>query len=300
MVGFVISPSTIWRTRGSLGVERRASVKTWRARKATVRSTMVGTAGVGTAFMLSTLAGLSTGIGGLLMVYQKDLSYEKLGLWQGAAGGFMLCVSFVDLLPEVFDTGVSYISSGLLFSVGVGVIAALKYLVPEPDLTKLGAEDENTASVLWSGILTAFGIGIHNFPEGIAVFISTLQGIELGLPLAIAIGLHNIPEGMAVALPIYFATQNKFRAFLISLISGLAEPLGVLLVILFSRGVLDKEVVALMLSTVAGIMVSLSVFELIPQAVEHAGKKAATVTTIFGFLSMSALLVGVDHLGLKV
>eukprot|EP00190_Bangiopsis_sp_CCMP1999_P003373 CAMPEP_0198730784 /NCGR_PEP_ID=MMETSP1475-20131203/26255_1 /TAXON_ID= ORGANISM="Unidentified sp., Strain CCMP1999" /NCGR_SAMPLE_ID=MMETSP1475 /ASSEMBLY_ACC=CAM_ASM_001111 /LENGTH=273 /DNA_ID=CAMNT_0044493647 /DNA_START=197 /DNA_END=1018 /DNA_ORIENTATION=+ len=256
---------------------------------------------VPTAFVLSTLAGLSTAIGGVFMVLQRDLSYQKLGYWQGAAGGFMLCVSFIDLLPEVFHEGVSYLQSGALFALGVGIIAALKYFVPEPDLAILKRqEDENLRAVLWSGMLTALGIGIHNFPEGIAVFISTLQGIDIGLPLAIAIGLHNIPEGMAVALPIFFATKNKWRAVQMALLSGIAEPLGVLVVILFAKDGLSNETVGLMLSTVAGIMVALSVIELIPQAYEHSGGKGAVLSTIGGFAGMTAILKTIESFGLKV
>lgn len=238
--------------------------------------------------------------GGLLMVLQKDLSYEKLGYWQGAAGGFMLCVSFVDLLPEVLSEGVAYWQSGLLFLLGIGVIAALKLFVPEPDLAVLKGKDENLRAVLWSGLLTALGIGIHNFPEGIAVFISTLRGIEVGLPLAVAIGLHNVPEGMAVALPIYFATGNKWRAVQLALISGLAEPIGVLFVILFSKNIMTGEVVGLMLSTVAGIMVALSFLELVPQAVKHSGVKGAALSTTGGFLAMTAILKAIESVGLKV
>eukprot|EP00871_Galdieria_phlegrea_P002463 jgi/Galph1/3217/GphlegSOOS_G1905.1 len=217
------------------------------------------------ALLLTTLAGISTGIGGILVVLQSSLSYERLGWSQGAAAGFMLSVSAFDLLPEALEdiTLIHVLSSA---TIGALFFLLLKLFIPEPDLSQI--EDGNSQidkqtrkQVLVSGLLTAIGIGIHNFPEGIAVCFASLKGIQFGLPLAIAIGLHNIPEGMAVALPVYFATKNRYKAIQLAFLSGVAEPAGVLLVIFFAKHILTQVIVAYLLAAVAGIMSILSLVD---------------------------------------
>ncbi|GJD09311.1 Zinc transporter ZTP29 [Galdieria sulphuraria] len=186
------------------------------------------------ALLLTTLAGISTGIGGILVVLQSSLSYPKLGIWQGAAAGFMLSVM----------------------------------LIPEPDLSQVPE------------IEVAMGIAIHNFPEGIAVCFASLKGIRFGVPLAIAIGLHNIPE-----------------AFL----SGLAEPAGVVLVVFFAKYFLTETFVAYLLAAVGGIMSSLSIVELVPQAWKYAGMRNGFLSITGGFLLMTLLLktVSLLHIGIE-
>eukprot|EP00871_Galdieria_phlegrea_P004597 jgi/Galph1/5138/GphlegSOOS_G3756.1 len=236
------------------------------------------------ALLLTTLAGISTGIGGILVVLQSSLSYERLGWSQGAAAGFMLSVSAFDLLPEALEdiTLIHVLSSA---TIGALFFLLLKLFIPEPDLSQI--EDGNSQidkqtrkQVLVSGLLTAIGIGIHNFPEG----------IQFGLPLAIAIGLHNIPEGMAVALPVYFATKNRYKAIQLAFLSGVAEPAGVLLVIFFAKHILTQVIVAYLLAAVAGIMSILSLVELAPQAWKYAGARNGILSIIIGFLCMTLLL----------
>lgn len=150
------------------------------------------------ALGLSTLAGLSTGLGGLVVVFYPDLSSHRLGLWQGAAAGFMVSVSALDLAPTALED-LSVWSAIPAFAVGFGGLLLLRAVIPEPDLARMAlvkADDESSRAVLWSGLLTAMGIAIHNFPEGIAVCAASLRGFQFGAPLALAIALHNIPEGM--------------------------------------------------------------------------------------------------------
>lgn len=253
------------------------------------------------ALALSSLAGASTGLGGLITVLQRDPSVHRLGLWQGAAAGFMLSVSFFDLAPTALED-LDLFPAGMFFLIGAAIFALLKQYVPEPDMDVLLKEDMDTREVLWSGILTAAGISLHNFPEGIAVCVASLRGIKFGLPLAIAIGLHNIPEGIAVALPLYYATRNKMYAVRIAFWSGMAEPAGVLfvLVLLHFSGELTRSAVAAGMSAVTGIMVVLSVMELMPQAVKHAGKKSGLGATALGLVFMTALMRTLDHFGLGV
>lgn len=257
------------------------------------------------ALALSSLAGASTGLGGLLMVLpgvQSDLTTRRLGLWQGAAAGFMLSVSCFDLAPSVLEE-LPWVPALFYFAVGAAMFVLLKLCIPEPDLSAFAkTNDASLRQVLWSGLLTALGISLHNFPEGIAVGVASLKGIHFGLPLALAIGAHNIPEGMAVALPIYFATRKKSYAVKLAFLSGMAEPAGVLF--LFAAihlfGSLTKFTVAAMLSAVAGIMVILSIIELYPQARKHAGSKDALLSTVAGLCIMTVVLRVISRLGFAV
>lgn len=252
------------------------------------------------AILLSTIAGASTGLGGLISV-QQNLSVHRLGLWQGTAAGFMLSVSFVDLMPAVFQD-LDSLSALIFFMLGALVFTLLKFYIPEPEIESYCKEDLAAKNVLWSGILTAAGISLHNFPEGVAVCVASLRGVQFGLPLAIAIGLHNIPEGMAVALPLYYATRNKNYAMRMALLSGMAEPAGVLFVLaaIHVSGELAQSTVAKGMSAVAGIMVILSIMELFPQAVKYAGARPALGATFAGLVTMTALMHALEYLGLSV
>lgn len=252
------------------------------------------------ALLLSTIAGASTGLGGILSV-QQNLSAQRLGLWQGIAAGFMLSVSFVDLMPAVLED-LAVLPALFYFFLGAMLFLLLKQFIPEPEIEAYCKDDKAARDVYWSGILTAAGISLHNFPEGVAVCVASLRGIKFGLPLAIAIGLHNIPEGMAVALPLYYATRNKVYAMQMAFLSGMAEPAGVLfiLAIIHVSGELSQSAVAKGLSAVAGIMVVLSLLELIPQAVKHAGNRAAILGSLSGLFVMTAMLRLLDYLGLSV
>mmetsp|Transcript_18664 Transcript_18664/g.39244 ORF Transcript_18664/g.39244 Transcript_18664/m.39244 type:complete len:390 (-) Transcript_18664:848-2017(-) len=266
------------------------------------------------AITLSTLAGLSTGIGGILMVMQNNLDFRRLGLWQGCAAGFMLAVTFLDLIPEVIHDSTSQgalTTAFLWFVAGAGFFLLLKCFVPEPDFDTLisargdgqeqdGSDEVRSRSVseyrevLWSGFTVAIALALHNFPEGVAVCFGSLRGVSFGATLALAVALHNIPEGAAVALPVYFATRDKAYAVKVAFLSGLAEPAGVLVFIFLTRSAINFTFVGFMLSAVAGIMTVLSVTELLPLAVKHAGWVGATLTSVGSFLAMGILL-GVIH-----
>ncbi|KAJ9506049.1 hypothetical protein QJQ45_016645 [Haematococcus lacustris] len=151
-----------------------------------------------------------------------------------------------------------------------------------------GAKREARRKVLLSGLITALGIALHNFPEGVAVFLASLKSPSIGVSLAIAIALHNIPEGVAVALPVYFATGSRWRGFQYAFVSGLAEPAAVVVLgIVFRAFNMDKVVIDCLLAAVGGIMAFLSLHELLPLAIEHAGKQAAVLCMFGGMAIMS-------------
>jgi len=144
-----------------------------------------------------------------------------------------------------------------------------------------------------AGILITLGIAIHNFPEGLAVFMSSLSSIRLGIVLAVAIALHNIPEGLAVAMPIFYATNSKKKAFLYSFLSGFAEPLGAVLALLILMPVLSSTIIYFCLAFVAGIMVFISFDELLPLSCECGGYHLSISGILLGMfiMALSTLLL---------
>jgi len=144
--------------------------------------------------------------------------------------------------------------------------------------------------VLYSGIVTAIGISLHNFPEGMAVFLGSMKGLRVGVNLALAIALHNIPEGVAVALPVYFATQSKWQAFKLATLSGFAEPLGVIIVAYLFPSSLSPEILEGLLGAVGGVMAFLTLHEMLPLAFDYAGQKQAVKAVFLGMAFMSASL----------
>jgi ZIP family zinc transporter len=136
------------------------------------------------------------------------------------------------------------------------------------------------------GVFTAIAIAVHNFPEGIATFISTFDSIETGIAIAVAVAIHNIPEGVAVAVPIYAATRSKRKAFTISFLSGLAEPLGALLAWLVLMPFISPMMMDLVFAGVAGIMVFISLDELLPASREY----GANHISLYGLLAGMAIM----------
>ncbi|GAX76644.1 hypothetical protein CEUSTIGMA_g4090.t1 [Chlamydomonas eustigma] len=166
---------------------------------------------------------------------------------------------------------------------------------PEKLRSEKAARREAKKRVLLSGLITAIGIALHNFPEGVAVFLGTMKSPTIGISIACAIALHNIPEGVAVALPVYFATGSRWLGFKYAFLSGLAEPAAVVLLGLIFPTNLDKVVVDCLLAAVGGIMAFLALHELLPLAIEHAGREAAVSALFLGMAIMSGNLFLLDN-----
>ncbi|XP_023729766.1 zinc transporter ZTP29 [Lactuca sativa] len=256
------------------------------------------------ALSLSMVGGLSTSLGALFVILAKAPNLKMLGLLQGFAAGLMLSISFFDLAHNAINS-IGFLKGNLWFFGGVIFFAIIANFIPEPSLAptadskskkKYGDEGgkdvmkKHRRQVLFSGIITAVGISLHNFPEGMAVFLGSLKGLRVGLNLALAIALHNIPEGVAVALPVYFATQSKWQAFKLATVSGLAEPLGVIIVAYLFPSSLDPEILEGLLGAVGGVMAFLTLHEMLPLAFDYAGQKQAVKAVFFGMAFMSASL----------
>jgi ZIP family zinc transporter len=220
----------------------------------------------------------------------------------------MLYVSFVDLFPSADESLVLTIGSKgswvavLSFFAGVILMAAIDLLVPENKLNNelvdgmnLFTEkvtSKNTKSSLYrTGIITAVAIAIHNFPEGIVTFFSALHDPVLAVSITIAIALHNIPEGISIYVPIYYATGDKKKAFGFSLLSGLAEPLGAIVGFLILKPFLTDTLFGVLFAVVAGIMVYISLDELIPSARIYGEAYLSVLGLIAGMLVISLSLL---------
>nr|GMD67409.1 zinc transporter ZTP29 [Ipomoea batatas] len=256
------------------------------------------------ALGLSMLGGLSTSLGALFVIINQTPNLKMLGLLQGFAAGLMLSISFLDLAHNALNS-IGFLRGNLWFFAGVIFFALVSSFIPEPTLSptsnlqnkKKGGDDggkdimkKHRRQVFYSGIVTAIGISLHNFPEGMAVFLGSIKGLRVGINLALAISLHNIPEGVAVALPVYFATQSKWQAFKIATLSGLAEPLGVIIVAYLFPSSLSPEVLEGLLGSVGGVMAFLTLHEMLPLAFDYAGQKNAVKAVFLGMAFMSASL----------
>lgn len=262
---------------------------------------------VATAFAFTLFAGLATGIGSLVALLAKRTNTRFLAASLGFSAGVMIYVSFVEILrkaqsslAEVLGPRAGAWAAVGAFFAGIAFIAIVDRLVPEagnPHEVK-GPEDMVAgsplprAALLRMGLLSALAIGIHNFPEGMATFVATLQDPKLGLPIAVAIAIHNIPEGIAVSVPVYYATGSRRKAFTYSFLSGLAEPVGALLGFLLLQRFLDGAASGLLFGAVAGIMVFISLDELLPTAQRYGEHHVAIYGLLagMGVMALSLLL----------
>lgn len=255
------------------------------------------------ALGLTLIAGLSTGIGSLVAFFSKRTNMRLLSGALGLSAGVMVYVSFMELMPDAVDAlGTSYgekmaqTIALVAFFGGMGLIALIDFLIPEDEnpheLHNVGSiADEvltggNTGRLKRTGVMLALAIGIHNFPEGMATFVSALDGLEVALPIVIAIAIHNIPEGIAVSVPIYHSTGNRKKALKYSLMSGLAEPIGALFGLAFLLPFWTPMLSSVLLAVVAGVMVFIAFDELLPSAEEYGHHHYAIGGVIVGMAVM--------------
>lgn len=254
------------------------------------------------AFGLTLFAGLATGIGSLLAFFTSRTNTKFLSVALGFSAGVMIYVSMIEIFIKAKDALVSamgvqlgnWATVGGFFG-GILLIALIDKLIPKqgnPHELKTVEDMEqpskatSDAALLKMGTFTALAIGIHNFPEGIATFTSALQDPALGVAIAVAIAIHNIPEGIAVSVPIYFATGDKKKAFKLSFLSGLAEPIGALVAYLFLMPFLNDIMFGIIFAGVAGIMVFISLDELLPAAKKY----DETHLSIYGLIAGMAVM----------
>ena len=244
------------------------------------------------AFILSFLAGISTVIGALLIFLDKDKNNKIVTLSLSFAAGVMICVSLTDLLPNCYNMILNIsnifpkVILTLIFMV-IGIIISMlidKYLPSE-------YEAKDNKGLYKIGIISMVAIILHNIPEGIATFITSSNSIKLGITLTIAIALHNIPEGISIAIPIYHSTNNKKKAMLYALLSGMSEVLGSILAYLFLAPFINDHIMAALYAIIAGIMIHISVYELLPVAY-----KDSTLKKVIKYFVIGAVVMILSHI----
>ena len=257
------------------------------------------------AFGLTLFAGLSTGIGSALALFTKKTNTRFLSFALGFSAGVMLYVSFIEIfskakdslsesLGEVHGTWITTAS----FFMGIFFIGIIDKLVPSVENPHeihrveemRGSASKSESKLLRMGLFTALAIAIHNFPEGLATFTAALKDPSLGISIAIAIAIHNIPEGIAVSVPIFFATNNRKKAFYYSFISGIAEPVGALIGYIFLLKFFSDFVFGILFASVAGIMVFISLDELLPTAREYGETHLSVYGLVLGMIVMAVSL----------
>lgn len=255
---------------------------------------------IGLAFLLTMIAGLSTGIGSILAFFTKHTNTKFLSSALGFSAGVMLFVSFMELMPtaladftKAYGDKLAYLYLLISFFAGIALIGVIDFLIPEdenPHETHTVEEIQKKSRLHRMGVMIALSIGIHNFPEGLATFIAALDNIEVAIPIVIAIAIHNIPEGIAVSIPIYHATGNKRKAFWFSFLSGMAEPLGALVGMIFLLPFWSPQLNSVMLAGISGIMVYISLDELLPSAEKYGEHH----------LSILGLIAGMGLMGISL
>ena len=274
--------------------------------------------GVLSALLLTLIAGAATGIGGALVLFKKKLSSNVLAGALGLSAGVMIFISLAELFPEsqAEIASIGSLKHGealvlLAFFAGMGIITLIDFLIPEyenpheaPGLSldaktaAVGVLEQtgNEKALHRLGLMSALAIAIHNFPEGIATFIGALNDPQMGAGITFAIAIHNIPEGIAVAIPIYYATKSKGKALLYATLSGFSEIIGALLCIGVTA-VFGVEltgggpVFPLILAAVAGIMIYISLDELLPTAEKYGKHHIAIAGVVAGMAIMGVSLL---------
>ncbi|KAB1644940.1 zinc transporter ZupT [Gulosibacter chungangensis] len=250
------------------------------------------------AFLLTLLAGLSTAIGAALGVFGKGTSTKTLSLGLGFSAGVMIYVSLMELLPEGIralteaygEINGNWAGIAAFFG-GIAVIAVIDKLVPDSVNPHEPSSIDHPArkhALMRTGLFTAGALAIHNFPEGFATFIAALQEPQVAIAVAVAIAIHNIPEGLAVAIPVYQATGSRRKGFTLAALSGLAEPAGALIGYLILMPFISDTLFGIVFAAIAGIMVFISLDELLPAAHEF-GEHHLTVYGLIGGMAVMAV-----------
>ena len=256
------------------------------------------------ALLLTLFAGGCTGIGAMLSFFTRRDNTKILSASMGLSAGVMVYISFMEMLPQAREALEGVCSERaamwwmlLAFFGGVAIIALIDRLIPEDEnphemhsLSELSTPGNHHTRLRRTGVMLAIAIGIHNFPEGMATFISALDGLDVALPIVVAIAIHNIPEGIAVSVPIYQATGNRRKAFRYSLLTGLSEPLGAIVGMAILLPFWSPIVNAVCLATVAGIMVYISFDELLPGSERYGHHHLAIAGVIAGMALMGVTL----------
>lgn len=256
----------------------------------------------GIALLITLLAGLATAIGSVFAFVIKKDNLRALSVGLGFSAGVMIFLSFTDIIPtagEILKANFPNTHEWVVyggFIIGILTAILIDYFIPDhidekellhPDVVSVDKRMQK------AGIFTAVAICIHNFPEGMATFLSASHDLTLGISVGLAIALHNIPEGIAVALPIYHTTGKKRYATLYAALSGISEPLGAIIGMLLLNIFMPQIMIGIAMAAVAGIMIYISFDTLLPLAKEFGDWHHSLIGIISGmlFIWVSLLLI---------
>ena len=260
------------------------------------------------ALGLTLFAGLATGVGSLIAFFTSRTNTKFLSIALGFSAGVMIYVSLVEIFVKAKDSLTAalgetqgYWMTLAGFFGGMLLITLIDKFIPKKnnphevrmveDINKTEVKISDTDKLIKMVTFTALAIAIHNFPEGIATFMSALQDPSLGVAIAVAVAIHNVPEGIAVAVPIFFATGVRMKAFKLSLLSGLAEPFGAIVAYLILMPFLTDVMFGVIFAGVAGIMVFISLDELLPAAKKYDETHLSIYGLVAGMAVMAISLV---------
>ena len=254
------------------------------------------------AFLMALFAGLSTGIGSMIAVLSKNTNPKFMSLTLGFSAGVMMYVSLTEIASKATDALASAFGARggcaaflLSFFGGILLIALIGRFIPsfEGERAQKCFQKDNSVSnsqLMRTGLFCAFAIALHNFPEGMATFVSALRDPGIALPVVVAIAIHNIPEGIAVAAPVFRATGSRKTAFFVSFLSGLAEPVGALFCWLILMPIMSDTVFGIIFGACAGIMVYICIDEIIPAAEDSGHHSLSVLGFILGMAVMALSL----------
>lgn len=262
------------------------------------------------AFVLTLFAGLSTTFGALLAFFTRADNKKFLSVTLGFSAGVMIYISFMEMMPTAlqhlmvqYDEKTATIIMVAGFFAGVILFGIIDRLVPEAENPHTMQSEEDIESLRDGmgvahkqnlermGFMSAIAVTVHNFPEGLVTFMSAVISPELGISIAVAVAIHNIPEGIAVAVPIYQATGDKRKALTLTFLSGFAEPLGALVGYVVLSSIFNDTTFGVIFALVAGIMVFISLDELLPASREYGESHLSIYGLFFGMLIMAISLI---------
>lgn len=232
---------------------------------------------------ITLLSGMSTTLG-FFLIFIKTNDYKKILISSLAfASGVMLTISITDLLPESlillnnnFNNVISIFICIIFIILGIILSMIIDYYLPDNNY-----QDKQLYKV---GFITMISIILHNIPEGIITFITSTKDITLGINLAIAIALHNIPEGISIAMPIFYSTKSKFKAFIYTFISGMSEVFGGFITLIFLKKYINNTILGILFAIISGIMLNISLCKLLPESLKYNKRKIAFISFGIGIL----------------
>ncbi len=225
---------------------------------------------------LSFLAGISTVLGGLVIIFKKEYNSQNLSVFLGFSAGIMIGISLFDLLYNSYI----YLSNKTNNIILIFIFVILGILIAIL-IDKLVPKGSNEIGRV--GVISLIGIIIHNIPEGIATFITASYDLKLGISFALAIAIHNIPEGIAISIPLFSKTKNIKSTLLFTSIAGFSELLGAIISCIFLSNYINTTTMGILFAIIAGIMLHISFFELLPLSLSN-DKKRGIYSLIIGIL----------------